>query len=89
MTYANDTNVIEVTEVFIVVQSIANNESVRDGKSNIIRNIAIAAGSLLDQQGSHLDRLGVVLLKTFKQLDHSVAGVNDIFDNKKVLYVGI
>lgn len=83
--FTDHANVIQITEVLVVVESVSNNEGVRNGESNVVGDVSVGEGSLLDQKRSNLNRLGRVLLQLGQQLDHGLSSINDILDNQNVL----
>src|SRR5690348_10332903 len=71
--FANNTDMVEITEVLVVVQCISNNKGIRDGESNIVGDVSVRERGLLDQQRCNLNRLGRKLPQLGQQLNHGLS----------------
>lgn len=83
--FANNTDMVEITEVLVVVQCVSNNKGIWDGESNIVGDVSVRERGLLDQQRCNLNRLGGKLPQLGQQLNHGLSSVNDILNNQDVL----
>lgn len=64
---------------------IPNNKLIGDGKADIVGDITIGLGGLLQKKTGHSYGGRLESFELVEQLDHRVASVDDILDDQEIL----